>query len=739
MGFEKHAEYRAWAFSALDDLETFLDDPDFEGEAETERTGIHRRRVELREGKYRVVFLGPFNVGKSALINALLGDEYLPTVLEECTTKLTRVVRGEEMKAVLRVAAEPLAAEIDALRGLLKTCAPGASISVCPAGETPRDAEGWNVVIAFGSISPKHLLRTLRALVTMIADEDFPQLRALRDRFDEIVVSLPNVMIEEDIALLDTPGVHSVIETKQRIAEDILPQSHLIVYMVDSQNAGNQQNRDFIETVVKMRRRKVFFVINKSDQLNPEEIDITGRRGPAKDLVRSLTGIVDRPELFFISSLYALVAAQLAQNRIGLEDLDNNNKIKIPFRVQMELLRNEGPAKAIADYLFRQSNIETLKHRLLEYLYRENREGAIVESVCRFLDDRAWTYLRPVAARLELAKDNPELEELKQRLGRLKTDLEQNEGNARVVTDRFSARAAGGAIDGVECMGYESAMEACLGHASVEEKVLKPLRAWMANDTNVKQARKKHFDPLAAEIENALDAFLAEATQTVNAAVSGAENEAIVQMGRVAEGLPETWEPLQVARGSLGGVHAGMLKTYVGYMAVGAGIGAGAMAALCVWGGVGPSISSWVEQQALLRAFVTNITATTLATAAGGVAGLLGGLLARAFTAKRALRRKLRTLVEKKVGVMTGAVREQLKGRLCERCEAFADWIKRAFDKSVTDLSNEIEKVSGEIDVLRRELDIIIDRLEPKVERLTALREQACTIAEASAPVASEE
>lgn len=739
MGFEKHAEYRAWAFSALDDLETFLDDPDFEGEAETERTGIHRRRVELREGKYRVVFLGPFNVGKSALINALLGDEYLPTVLEECTTKLTRVVRGDEMKAVLRVAAEPLATEIDALRGLLKTCAPGASISVCPAGEMPRDDEGWNVVIAFGSISPKHLLRTLRALVTMNADEDFPQLRALRDRFDEIVVSLPNVMIEEDIALLDTPGVHSVLETKQRVAEDVLPQSHLIIYMLDSQNAGNQQNRDFIETVVKMRRRKVFFVINKSDQLNPEEIDVTGRRGPAKDLVRSLTGIVDRPELFFISSLYALVAAQLAQNRIGLEDLDNNNKIKIPFRIQMELLRGEGPVKAIADYLFRQSNIESLKHRLLEYLYRENREGAIVESVCRFLDDRAWAYARPVAARLELAKDNPELEELKQRLGRLKSDLEQNESNARVVTDRLCARAAGGTIDGVECMGYESAMEVCFERANVEEKVLKPLRAWVANDANVKQARKKRFDPLAAEIEGVLDAFLAETMQTVNAAVSTAENEAVAQMGRVADGLPETWGPVEAARGSLGGVHAGMFKSYVGYMAVGAAIGAGAMAALCVWGGIGPSIASWVEQQASLQTLATNVTSTTLATAAGGVVGLVGGLLLRAFTARRALRKKLKTLVEKKVTSITGMVREQLKGRLRERREAFADWVKRAFDKSVTDLSNEIEKVSGEIDVLRRELDIIIERLEPKVERLAALREQARMIAEASAPIVPEE
>jgi hypothetical protein len=187
-------------------LETFLDDPDFEGEAETERTGIHRRRVELREGKYRVVFLGPFNVGKSALINALLGDEYLPKVLEECTTKLTRVVRGEEMKAVLRVAAEPLATEIDALRGQLRTCAPGASIFGVPAGAIASRRRGVERRDVFGSKSRQTLAAHAQSACTMIADEDFPQLRALRDRFDEIVVSLPNVMIEEDIATTGYAG-----------------------------------------------------------------------------------------------------------------------------------------------------------------------------------------------------------------------------------------------------------------------------------------------------------------------------------------------------------------------------------------------------------------------------------------------------------------------------------------------------------------------------------------------------
>jgi len=53
------------------------------------------------EGRYQVIFVGPYNVGKSALVNAFLTEEYLPTVLEECTTQVTHVRRSEGYRVEL--------------------------------------------------------------------------------------------------------------------------------------------------------------------------------------------------------------------------------------------------------------------------------------------------------------------------------------------------------------------------------------------------------------------------------------------------------------------------------------------------------------------------------------------------------------------------------------------------------------------------------------------------------------
>ena len=255
MSIEKHAENRAWAFQALDELEDFLQDPDFQGDPDEERVQIERKRTELREGKYRVVFIGAFNVGKSTLINALLGDRYLPTVLEECTMKITHILRGESMRALLRLSTLPAEGELEALCTLLTSCGIDADVSL--------DELNRHITISFPNASAKEMVKTLGTLVTLSAEEDFPHLRGLRAKFEEVLVYVPTENLAEDVCFVDSPGVHSILETHEKIVDEIIPRSHLVVCLIDSQSAGNTQNRDFIQRLVNESRRKVFFVINK--------------------------------------------------------------------------------------------------------------------------------------------------------------------------------------------------------------------------------------------------------------------------------------------------------------------------------------------------------------------------------------------------------------------------------------------------------------------------------------------
>lgn len=715
----KHVVDRAWTFGALDQLQTFLNDSDFEGDVLQEQGVIDGRRRELRDGKYRVVFLGEFNVGKSTLINAFLGDEYLPTVLEECTAKVTHVLKGDTMRLTIRPFEEIPANEIEALRGFL-------DLSGIDAEVTSGDS-AFELSVNYKGHIPRELLTTLSALVTVYADEDFPQLRMLRNRFEEIVVHLPNDHIQDDVALVDSPGVYSISETNKKITHDIIPNCHLVICMLDSQSAGNEHNRDFIARIVQERHRRLFFVINKSDQLNPGEIDPKGRRGPAKDLFRCLAGIVDEPELFFVSSLYAMVSGQLAQDRVTLSEIDDNNKIHIPFAMRQQIEHAENPARAAADNLLQQSNFATLQRRLLEYLYTENREGAVVASVCRYVCDTAWRYARPLEVKLQLAKNVPKLEKLRQEREQLQAIIDKNRQNAERLLSDFRAMAAGSADNG-GFEGYESALNRRLSRTIIEQEVLHPLRQWLSNKENLGKAKKNGYQPLQAELEKALDAYIAQTLEEVNQTV--AQIEAHVQSGidqAIGDTEPIALGGIEATRGNIVAIHAGMGMSYFLYTLLGMILGA-------VGGGIaGEAFLAKVNLQELIGQTlpaVPHLNAIACAIA-GAVAGGIAGLIIRSLGGDDTRRERLSERITSKVeeAVMRDLKEQLLKG-IGKRKEAFAEAVEHVFDGVNEGLNDQIRAIVSEEDRIRQAQQEIIDRLQPKIDALSELGEKAREVVE---------
>jgi GTPase SAR1 family protein/gas vesicle protein len=733
MGIDKHLENRTWAFEALDTLRAFLDDDDFEGDVEAEQTTIDRKYKDLLEGKYRVVFLGAFNVGKSTLINAFLGDEYLPTILEECTTKITHVYKSNDMKTVVRVA-DATNEEVQTLSDLIDACGVGATVS--------QDEESRDIVISYSDGFPKALLKSLNTLVTSNAEEDFPQLRSLRNKFEEIYVHLPTDVLEEDIALVDSPGVHSISETNRRIAEEIIPNSHLVVCLLDSQYAGTEQNRDFIEKIVKHRHRKMFFVINKSDQLNEEEIDPMGRRGPAKDLFRSLEGVVEKPELFFVSSLYALIAAQLEKGQLDLDDLDENHKIKIPFSVQRRLLETEDPVKGAAEYLLKQSNFTLLKSRLLDYLYTENREGAIVESICLFLDAKAWKYARPIEVKLDMARNIPRIEELGRQRQHLTAERDGFKRKGTQFVNGFTTIAQGGQWEGKEYPGYEAIAEERFNKHTIDNEVIKPLRNWLDNEQNLKHAKREGFAPLTNEVQRTLETFLASVQGEVNRQVQALENHTRTRVSEAVQ-EPMTIEPeyIEAELPKAENVEIGLGGSYFGFGLAGLILGGAAGAGIAAYG------VRWEQFAAVLQNYAeaTLQNAAIVGAVAGAVIGVLLGLAVRGLSSKGALRTRLAKAIEEQVtgillqgsknsaGQAVPAIRDHLIDALRQRRESFKNAVQQAFDKVVEDLNERINVVTAEQEELEKKQRATIERLEPKLETLQNLGGMARKIAEESA------
>jgi hypothetical protein len=69
-------------------------------------------------------------------------------------------------------------------------------------------------IVAYKSCYPEDIHRTLSAIVTLTADEEFPKLKSLREKVEEVIAIIPEPNFEEDIALVDSPGVHSITETQ---------------------------------------------------------------------------------------------------------------------------------------------------------------------------------------------------------------------------------------------------------------------------------------------------------------------------------------------------------------------------------------------------------------------------------------------------------------------------------------------------------------------------------------------
>lgn len=740
MSTTQHAENRVWAFHAIEELQAFLNDCDFEGDIEEEQFSLDRKWKELRDNKYRVVFLGAFNVGKSALINAFLGDEYLPTVLEECTTKITHIMQADVMRTVLNLSSPATDDEFRAVSGLIDACNMGASIA--------RAETGHDLVISYASSAAKELIKSLRPLVTMSADEDYPLLRSLRNKFDEIYVYLPTSLLEEDIALVDSPGVHSIAETNEKIAHEIIPDSHLVVCMIESQNAGNEQNREFIEQIVKYRHRKIFFVINKSDQLNKEEVDPLGHRGPAKDLLRSLEGIVDGPEIFFVSALYALVSAQLSNYHLQLPDIEYNNKIKIPWSIQRDLLQCEEPTKGVASYLMIQSNIAALKARLLDYLYKENREGAILESVCRVIAARAWAYTRPLQIKLDMVSDNPRLDELVRVREDLTARLDDLRAQASHVQEMFRTLASGGSWEGASYAGYENRVAAAFDDKAVEEQVLKPLRQWLANKDNIVKAKRASYGPLASEIQRVVDAFVQRALDQVLGEALTAERNTLAAMGVLADDVtPVSDELVRVSRGPIGAIRAGMAGSYVGFLVSGAVLGA--VAGAVAWSAAiaRPDVQAAVNEAIKQIDFLKDcpFLDARLGAGAGAVLGGIFGLLFRGMTSNGVRREKLLHIVREKVdqllvrggksevGTAFQSAKDQLRDGMAQQRTMFAENVRMAFDKAISGLTQEIDTVRAEEDEIRQRQEEVITRIEPKLQALAGLGQKAQDIAEANA------
>jgi len=170
---------------------------------------------------FLLVVVGEFNAGKSALVNALMGEKVLPEGATPTTSRVTLVKWGEQ------------AAE-------------------------------------------------------QVVDENFA------------IYTYPLPLLKE-LNIVDTPGTNAVIRYHERLTDEFVPRSDLVLFTTSADHPLTESERQFLERILTWGK-KVVFALNKADIIEDE----TALQEVRSFVLKHATTVLgDTPEFFPVSARLA--------------------------------------------------------------------------------------------------------------------------------------------------------------------------------------------------------------------------------------------------------------------------------------------------------------------------------------------------------------------------------------------------------------------------------------------------
>lgn len=177
------------------------------------------RIPKLESERFHLVVLGEFNHGKSTFVNALLGSDILPTGITPTTASINHVVWAQQPTS--RV--------------------------VLTSGESrfldPSQLKEW-VTVAGGHAA----------------------------EVAYVEVGFPTALLENNVVLVDTPGVNDLNEQRAEVTYGYVPRADAVVFLLDAGQALKDSEREFLRSrVLEAARDRLIFVLGKMDMLSPDE------------------------------------------------------------------------------------------------------------------------------------------------------------------------------------------------------------------------------------------------------------------------------------------------------------------------------------------------------------------------------------------------------------------------------------------------------------------------------------
>ena len=185
----------------------------------------------LRSGVFRLMVLGDMKRGKSTFLNALIGENLLPSDVNPCTAVLTILRYGPEKRVTIHF----------------------------KDGKKPQQLD-------FHSFKHKYTIDPAEAKkLEQEHKQAFPDV-------DYAVVEYPLSLLEKGIEIVDSPGLNDT-EARNELSLGYINNCHAILFVLRASQPCTLAERRYLENYIKGRGLSVFFLINAWDQVRESLID----------------------------------------------------------------------------------------------------------------------------------------------------------------------------------------------------------------------------------------------------------------------------------------------------------------------------------------------------------------------------------------------------------------------------------------------------------------------------------
>ncbi|MBM7702345.1 dynamin family protein [Metabacillus iocasae] len=320
---------------------------------------------DMEEDVFMIVTVGEFNNGKSTFLNALLGEDVLPTGITPTTATINAITWGDKREFQVH--------------------------KVNSKAEQPtKRIEDLNQFIASSDFNPKEI--------------------------EYLKIFNPSAVLKDKMVLVDTPGLNDINTIRSNVTYQFIPRADVIFFIVNISAPLRKTEYTFLsETLLKQGLDRIIFIANFIDRIEEEEdevnevlIDIQNRIKASSGLKQvdvfplsayeALTGKLDNDEeLIRISGITAIEERmkQLCQSGSRSEEktiryktrlMHSLNELLEHIREKQVILQKEaselnGDLDRLLEWKGKQKDRDQMLHT-----YIDNRKAEIVIMVRKSID-----------------------------------------------------------------------------------------------------------------------------------------------------------------------------------------------------------------------------------------------------------------------------------------------------------------------------------------------------------------